>query len=480
MPNLTSYAEIAGIFKESWENKIVETYSGECPITARAKWLQGQLNGGYFHRSTELTLPGGQSFAAASNRSGNVTPGINGRPYVGARAPVNLDAQIVGMQIHARGNMTYEALARSMESAVATTGDRAKAVQDATKVENGGLMSSTVKKIEALMLHGGEGLGIIEAISNVVANTYEAVAGFAIDVRVSNASFAEAIWMAFEGHTFDLFNTTAGIPSGTKLNTATNTLLSGVNQTGFVLIAIAPPTLLAGMQGGTDTSRVLRFWHSSGTADVPGVGVIGGWTTDATPDQAIVFESAGVGTEFVGLNQMAANVGTLFGIDSTLYSMFRGNPVDLGGATLKLADIVRYATRAINAGAEGKRMEAVVPTELYAQFANDENVLRRYDGKTSEGRGGMHNLELYLPMGGILEVLGHNQQKNGKVLLYPPEELHRIGSQDLNFVTRGGSGNNELILELSTAPASEVRLFGQMAPALNTPRHAVAISNFTF
>jgi hypothetical protein len=480
VPNLTSYAEIAGIFKESWENKIVETYRGDCPITARAKWLQGQLNGGYFHRSTDLTTPGGQSFAAASNRSGNVTPGLNGRPYVGARAPVNLDAQIAGMQIHARGNMTYEALARSMESAVATTGDRAKAVQDATKVENGGLMASTVKKLEALMLHGGKGLGSIEAISNVVAATYESVSGFNVDVRVSNATFAAAIWMTFEGHTFDLFDVTAGIPSGTKLNTATNTLLSGVNQTGLVLISIAPPSLLAGMQGGTDTSRVLRFWHSSGTAGVPGTGVIGGWTTDATPDQAIVFESAGVGTEFSGLNLMAANAGTLFGLDSTLYSMWRGNPIDHQGATLKLADLVRYATYAINAGAKGERMEAVVPTELFAQFANDESILRRYDGKTSEARGGMSNIELYLPMKGTLEVLGHNQQKNGEVVMYPPEELHRIGSQDLNFVTRGGTGNNELILELSTAPASEVRLFGQMAPCVDTPRHCVYVGNFTY
>lgn len=62
--------------------------------------------------------------------------------------------------------------------------------------------------------------------------------------------------------------------------------------------------------------------------------------------------------------------------------------------------------------------------------------------------------------------------------LYPPEELHRVGSQDINFVTRGGGGNNELILELSNSPASEVRLFGQLAPVIDCPRHCVAVSNF--
>lgn len=480
MPNFTSFAEIAGDFKETWNNRIIPTYEADAPIVADAPFEGGEMNGGYYHRPTQLTFPGGHTFAAASSRTGNVTPGQGGRPYVGPRAGIVLDAQIAGMQIHGRDQMTYEALARSMDSAVATAPDKKKAVESATKVVLDGLMSATVKKTEALFLHGGEGLGQLEALSNVVATTYEGVAGFHIDVRVSNATFAEAIWMAFEGHTFDLYGNTAGLPAGAKLNTAVNTLLSGVNQTGLVLSAIAPPTLLTGLTG--DTTRVLRFFHSSGTAGAPTTGVIGGWTTvaSASADQWLVFESAGPGTEFIGLNLMAVNQGTLFGIDSTLYSMYRGNPVNMNGATLKLADLVRQASRAINAGAKGKKMRGVVPTELFAQFANDESVLRRYDGKTSEGRGGMHNLELFLPMGGMLEVLGHNQQWNGKVTLYPPEELVRVGAQDINFVTRGGGGNNELILELSQSPSSEVRLYGQMAPVIDCPRHCVGLSSFDF
>ena len=181
----------------------------------------------------------------------------------------------------------------------ASGADKKKAVESGTKLVLNGLMSSTVKKLEALFLHGGQGLGQLEMCSDVVAGTYEAVSGFHVDVRVSNDTFAEAIWMAFEGNTFDLFGNTSGVPAGSKLNTATNTLLNGVNQTGFVLESIAPSTLLAGATG-TDTSRVLRLWHSSGTAGVAGTGVIGGWTTVAAGSQWLVFESAGPGTEFSG------------------------------------------------------------------------------------------------------------------------------------------------------------------------------------
>ena len=483
MPNLTSFSEFAGIFKESWENKIVETFAGDAPIMADAQFEGRDVVGGKFHRPTRLTLSGGQSFAAASVAGTNITPGIGSSyAYVGARSGIILDAQITGMQIHGRDQITYEALSRSMQNVNAEGPDAKKAVIAGTKALLDGLLAATVKKTEALFIHGGMGLGTIEACSEVVARTttnqYESTDGYAIDVRISDATWADAIWMTFEGHTFDFFTPTSGLPAGAKINTAANSLLSGTNQKGLVLTHINPSTLLTGLTGSS--SRVLRFFHTSGTAGGSGTGIIGGATYALMSAAVACFESAGPSSEFYGLRYMAQNSGTLFSIDSTLYSMYRGNAVDLNGAPVKLAEVVRYASRAINAGAKGKKMRAVVPTEAFAQFANDESILRRYSAESKSGKGGMHNLELYLPMGGTLEVLGHSQQVNGSIVIYPPEELVRVGSQDINFVTRGGGSNNEMVLDLSTSPTSEVRLFGMMAPVIDTPRHCVAMSNFVY
>lgn len=475
--NISGFKSNIGLFKDAWDGQVIKTYEGDVPLVSGAQFDDVLNVGGIFHRPTQLTVAGGTTFAAASTSSTSTIPGQGSNVYVGPRPAAVLDAQITGMQIHGRGQTSYESIARSMDSVDANSPDAHKAVRAATSTDLASLMLGTLKKTEALFLHGGMGLGTIEANSEVVATTYESVSGYAIDVRISAATWSEGIWLANEGSPFDFFAPTSGLPAGTKLNTTANTHLSGTNETGAILIAIEPSTLLTGLTG--TTSRVLRFWHTSGTAGGTGVGIIGAMTYVQASTAIACFEGAGPSNECTGLNLIAANTGTLWNISAASYSMWKGNSVDMNGAPIKLADIVRYSSKPINAGAKGKRMVAVVPTECFAQFANDESVLRRYQGSIKEGNSGFNTLELYLPMKGVLEVLGHNQQKDGYVTIFPQEELHRIGSQDIDIVSRSGKKEN-LIMEVANSPASELRLFGMMAPAIDTPKHCVRMSNFAF
>jgi hypothetical protein len=496
MPASTGSAEQIGLFIDAWSDNVVEAFRNLTPVLADMPMTQAELVGGVYHQPVRLSFEAGQTFAPASPPSGtgaSIIPGV-GRTYVGPRAGYVGDAQIRGMQIHGRTAIPYEAIARSASSVNASLSatDRKKAVRGASKTALEGLMMGTLKKAEALLLHGGEGLGQGEAIagstSQVVATAYEGVPGFAIDISISPGTWSEAIWTAFEGHTFDLFNDAAGaggasgVPGGTRLNTAANTLLNaGVSQTGVVLIAVNPATPLAGFTAAP--GRVLRFWHSSGTAGAPGTGVLGGWATSATAGNNniyVCFESAGPGVEFVGLGLCAASTGTLFNVDGAAYSVYRGNVVSNAG-NLRLSALVRGLSRALNKGAQGKRLRAVVPTELFAQFANDESTLRRYASTTGSAENGFESIQMYLPHGAILEVLGHGLQKDGRVLCYVPEDTKRIGSQDLQMVTPDGqSGREALTLHLANQPSGEVRLFGQYAPFPATPGHMTLFTGVTF
>jgi hypothetical protein len=495
MPAITGSAEQVGLFIDAWSENVVEAFRNLTPVLADMPMTQAELVGGVYHQPVRLSFEAGQTFAPASPPSGtgaSIIPGV-GRTYVGPRAGFVGDAQIRGMQIHGRTAIPYEAIARStsnVNSSMNAT-DRKKAVRGASKTALEGLMMGTLKKAEALLLHGGEGLGQAEAIasstSNVVATTYEGVSGFAIDISISPASWSEAIWTAFEGHTFDIFNDSAGaggasgIPGGAKLNTAANTLLNaGVSQTGYVLIAVNPAIALT---GGSVTGRVLRFWHSTGTAGAIGTGVLGGWATSATVGNNnifVCFESAGPGVEFTGLGLCAASTGTLFNVDGAAFSVYRGNVIPSVGP-LRLSGLVRGLSRSLNKGAQGKRLRAVVPTELFAQFANDESTLRRYASTTGSAENGFESIQMYLPHGAILEVLGHGLQKDGRVLCYVPEDTKRIGSQDLGMVTPDGQGGREaLTLHLANQPSGEVRLFGQYAPFPATPGHMTLFTGVTF
>lgn len=478
MPAATDYASAIGVFIDAWDDGVVEAYKNVIPVTADAPLREGQLVGGVFHVATRLTYEGGTTFAAPQSQ-----PGEGGLAYVGPRSGQSPDAQLQGMQVHGRSRITYEAIARSSSSVSDTGPNKKKAVQAATKLVMDGLLQGTLKKVESLMLHGREGLGQLDTAvdpSNVVANTYEGVSGFAWDVSISPATWAEALWAAFEGHTFDLFLNASGLPTGTKLNTTANSLLTGgANQTGLVLIAINPATPLT---NGPSSGRVLRFWHSSGTAGALATGVIGGYTTLATTlnTQHICFESGGPTSEFVGLGLMAKNTGTLFNINSQTYGMYRGNSVSSVG-NLRLAGLIRYLKTPINHGAQGVTIRAVVPTELFAQFANDESTLKRYQINSGNAENGFSSLEMYLPHKSKLEILGHALQKDGKVTCYVPDELMRVGSQDIDFVTRkSGSRAKDILLEVQDRPASEVRLYGQFAPIVQTPRHMLSLEGVTY
>lgn len=491
--NNSGYNANLGVFKDAWADGITETYAAEVPILASMPFTEREAVGGQYHVPTRVSLAGGFTFAPSSSVSGGeIVPGTGSRPYVGPNPSVVLDARIDGMQMFGRGRVTYEAIARTARDVNSRQTDPKKAVREATMTEFDGLNIGGLKKLEALMLHGQRGLGQIELISNVVASQLDinGVSGFAVDVQISQATWIEALWLASERHGFDVFASSGGLPTGARLNTTTNTVWDGVFQTGFELVAVAPPSNLAGATF-TATDRVLRLWHSSGTAGVPGTGVIGGWTTSASPTQVLCFESAGSAAsgfnEFVGLSAIASNTGTMFNISGATYSMWHGNVVSSVGPT-KLSELIRYASRAINAGAKGKRMRAVVPTEMFAQFGNDEAALRRYDGRATTGQGGMVNIECYLPMGGVLEVLGHNLQKAGEVLIYPPGDGMRVGAQDLDFVL-GSDGRSKSIrsmkdadfaMEVNDMPAKEVRLYANFAPYMATPRHMTLLTGVTY
>lgn len=489
--NNAGVGNLLGVFKDAWKDGVVNTYAGDVPLLASTRFEPAAEVGGTYHVPTRLSLAGGFTFAPSSSSSGEVLPGAGGRTFVGPNASVILDAQVLGYQFFGRGRVTYEALARSAANLDTTSKDGKKAAENALRSELDGMSLGGLKKLEALMLHGQRGLGQVEFLSDVVATSYQGTSGFAIDLGITAGTWIEALFLASERHGFSLFANSAGVPTGAALNTATNSIWDGQSQTGLALIAVMPSATLANYTGtANDGTRVIRLWSSSGTGGGAGVGIIGGIAYNSISGQSVHvgFESAGSAAsgfnEFAGFGVMASNTGTLFNINAATYSMWRGNLNSTGGV-VKLPEIIRAAARSINAGAKGKRMRAVVPTELFAQLGNDEAALRRYSGREATGVGGMQNIECYLPLGGVLEVMGHPLQKAGEVLIYPPEGTMRVGSMDVDFVAgegRTGVTRNaeKLMLEVADLPAREVRTYANFAAYAECPKHMTLMTGVTY
>ena len=79
---------------------------------------------------------------------------------------------------------------------------------------------------------------------------------------------------------------------------------------------------------------------------------------------------------------------------------------------------------------------------------------------------------------GEVELLAHPAQKVGLAHVLCPDEGNRIGASDVDFITRGGGGE-QLILESATAPASEMRSYSLTELFFEQPRHLVCGSGIT-
>lgn len=475
----SGFSQIVGNFIDAWDDKIVETYANSAPLLNDAKFQTMKMVGGVYHVATRLTFEGGHTYAAAR---ANVGEGSS--VYNNPRTGYVPDAQVEAPQFHGRSRLTYEAIARSMEGVDASGPDGKKAVREATKVVVDGLLGGSIKKLEAEMIHGRQGWGQLDSAvnaSNVVNSVtdLDGTAGFGQDVNISAETWSDGLWMAFEGHAFDFYDNSSGSPGTTKQNTSANTQLATSGETGCILVAVNPATPLT---NGTANGRALRFYHTAGSAGVVGTGYIGAGSAWLLAGSAMhIFpQSASTTTEFIGLLAMAANTGTMFNIAGGTYGMYRGNPVTSVG-NLRLSDLIRYCAKPINAGAGGKKLRAVVPTELFSKFANDEATLRRYGAATGDAKNGFDSLEMYLPYKSVLEIMGHPLQKDGRALVYTVDEVMRVGSQDLDMVRRTGKGrSNDILLEVGDRPSSELRCYAQFAPICATPRHMLSLTGITY
>jgi len=471
MPQINDYSQLSGIWKDVWGSTVFDPFKFQTPIISDMPLEDPQSTaGGKFHQSIMVTHEAGITHAPPQT-----TPGYGGRVYVNPRAGRVPDAQIEGAQLHGRSLVTYEAMMRSLKDVSGSEEDLRKAVKGASKQVIYGLGRALAKRGEVLALHGGhpEGLGVIEAVGTTpVGTTYDGASGFYLDVSIDPNTWAQAIFAMAEGAAFDIYTSVPAIA-----NTVANTLLATSGENGLVLIAVNPASPTAPV---TTTGRVLRFFHTSNAAGACNASTL-------AINNRIFYESGGpattgvIGAEPLGLAYLSS-IGTtgyptaLYNIDSANFSIWGGNRVSNVG-NVKIAQLIEQLATPLDYGVMGSKVRAVVPNRLFQQFAMDEASLRRYNGSQKKADNGFSAIEYSMGGNNVLEVMGHQFQKAGRITAYVPEEAHRVGPQDVSFLTRKGG---EYALEVANGAASEMRAMGQYNLYLDAPKHTLSLEGVTY
>lgn len=183
------------------------------------------------------------------------------------------------------------------------------------------------------------------------------------------------------------------------------------------------------------------------------------------------------GKDFLGIDQIITTSGTLFGINNTTYSLFKGNEYTASGA-LSLSQIIAATENAVAQGLM-EDVCAYVPISAWNTLASTEAGLRRYDSSYKNGiaENGVQSLAFY-GANGKIEIEPHPIVKAGEVFIIPKKQFIRVGATDVTFQTPG-MDSTEIFLQLPSNAGYEVRAYADQALLCMAPAKCTKVTGFT-
>jgi hypothetical protein len=296
---------------------------------------------------------------------------------LGAVAHVAQDAVVDGYGVYLQIRITLEAIKK------ASSDKKAFAKWNSQKLIPA--IESFRKRQETFCMAGGVGLGVVSANA-------------AGALTISPASWAPGYWAGSEGTVLQAYTTTTG----------------GVQHDGDLVI--------------TNVDLNNRVITVSGS-------------TAATVAGDILFYKGARGNEPLGIFAIAQNTGVMFGIDASVYSLWKGNAYDCGTTILTLGKILQAAAIAAAKGADDS-LVCLVPASAYANLnAAETSLVQHNEASTDKGKtsNGFSTLKFYSSTGSI-EIAPSIYVPQGKAIIFSKEHTYRCGASDVATVSEGNDG----------------------------------------
>lgn len=180
--------------------------------------------------------------------------------------------------------------------------------------------------------------------------------------------------------------------------------------------------------------------------------------------------------EMYGMDYILTQSGSLFGINNSIYSLFKGNSVNNGGQKLTLTKVQGYIADAVNGGGLEGDVTLLVNPRSWATMAVTESGLRVYDQsyKPASAQNGFMDLEFY-SQNGKLTVKAHRCVKEGDAFILKMDTWKRSGSAQVGFRVPGIEG--DLIKPLENQAGYVFRSFSDEYLFCFQPAYNIKISN---
>jgi hypothetical protein len=292
----------------------------------------------------------------------------------------------------------------------------AKAFKSATKFLVGNMLRSVTKKLEIEMLYGQVGYATLAAAASSTT------------IQIPAAEWAPGIWAGAENMPIDIRDS-AGGTSRLRTVTAVNFELKQITVDSAVVLALGD----------------------------------------------VIYHKGAYGKEFAGIHKIITNTGSLFGIDASQYSLWKGNTYDASAAPLSFQKLQEAVAKAVEKGLDSD-VTVIVNPEVWADLLTDQAALRMYDSSYSPSKmeNGAKELKFH-GQNGMIEIVPSIYCKRGVAYVLSMDEWMRIGSTEVTF-RRPGRGD-EFFRDVEGAAAYELRCYTDQCVFSHAPGKNVLIQN---
>lgn len=409
-------AALTGNFKEVYGEEIIKLVPEQYKFLRMLPFVEAEKElGNKYHQPVLLTRSHGVTYAAADSGAFALNDHV---------APQTKDAFLQGSQMLLRDAISYDAAARANRSH--------KAFRQTTQFIVEEMKDSMSYRLEAALLYGGVGLATVASSANV--------SGTVTTLTVTLAKWAVGMWAGAENCPLDAYES-----GGTKINTNAKLVVTEVSL----------------------DNRTIKV--SGNSSDITALDTYIAANADATS----LYFYGSKGNEMLGLDYLLSTSGSIFGIDNSVYNLWKGNSYSAGGA-LTMSKLLSAVAKGVERGLM-QDVVALVNPNTWANLQSDLAALRRYDGSYSSEKSENGSREIcYYGQNGEIKIVSHAMIKHGEAFIFPPKRVKRLGATDVTFNTPGRG--EEIFLQMPNNAGFELRCYADMAIIIEKPCHCIKIT----
>lgn len=328
---------------------------------------------------------------------------------------------------------------------------------------------------------GGGEKAFLDATKFIVRNNLKSHGAFQEIIRLYGQADALLGYVSYASATYRNVAFVNGTGALT-VSGASVTFTNGVNTTSKWIL-FAPGSFAAGIWVGLEGVKLNQV-NASNVIVASGklVGVdteMGAIQVDFTPVAAssttshrLCFDGQESAKDYVGINKVLSTTGTLFGIATSTYSLWKGNQANLSATKLTLPKFQTAVANAVNRGGLQGDLMVYCNPRTWANIASTEAGLRAYDKSYSPGEAdnGFESVTFYA-QNGKATFKPHRMVKEGEAYALHIPTWSRSGSAEVSFQIPGMG--QDVIFPLSNQAGYAFRSYSDQYIFNHMPAHNI-------